>query len=49
VAALSYVIQVIDGSRIAEQRALAAEDARARRGAVEAFDASLALAAEAPR
>ncbi len=41
VAALSYAVQVLDGSRLAQLRAT---DAHARREAVEAFDAGLALA-----
>jgi len=44
VAALSYAVQVLDGSRLAQLRAAEATDAHARREAVEAFDAGLALA-----
>ena len=45
-AALSYAIQVIDGSRLAEARAMQAADSRARRESVLAFDAALARAVE---
>ena len=45
-AALSYAIQVVDGSRLAETRAMQAADSRARRESVLAFDAALARAVE---
>lgn len=43
-AALSYAVQVVDGSRLAEERARQAAESAARREAVQRFDAALALA-----
>ncbi len=45
VAALSYAVSVVDGSRLAEARARAAREAKARREAVLRFDGALVAAA----
>ncbi len=49
VAVLSYGVSLLDGSRIAEERAIAAASATARREQVHEFERSLALAKVSPR